>query len=775
MPPPSFAPPKNSCFVDAVNGADTNPGTLQAPIRSLHRAQQLPCLTWVLREGTYFLESTVELRSGLAIQNYPAEQVWVSGGVLLPSGLKWTRRDPAEKDNVWVATLPGTFDVLGLNTYNGTSLPRMMTRARHPNKDPLSGTVETRWFQSNENVTWVKPRPWPAPARNVFLENPNTDKIHAGIDGAHWLYGVGGVCDRYSPPGGYLCSKNASGGGFGWDTMVPGAPLFPTGVQFPSSFFTDDKVPPPANWKKPQDAIVHTWTNGWCTTMWEVTSAGSLGPFSGQEEQSELVFGLGGQQTGRGFHADNKSAPIQGEQWRVENVIELLDQAEEFYFSKQDRKLFLFYNGTGSPSQQQWVVPVLKTIFSARGSQQKPIKNVSIRGIGFRDAAYDYMDEWGVPSGGDWALHRGGAVLFEGVEDVSVHQCQFRQLDGNALFLSGYTRTVQVHNNSFSYIGDSAVATWGDTEGETHLDLPYSVGIDGTGGNQPQRTSMVGNVVREIGFNERQSSAFGEFKSCQNYVAENIFFNMPRAAINVNDGFGGGTTIENNLLFNTCRESSDHGPFNSWDRQPFLTTVRNGTASLVPAYNVIAHNFIVSNYGAGFGVDNDDTSSYYLIYSNFFYLGGGVKCDYSGHEKRFYNNIMLAQGGGAACHHTCAYAKGYTDYCYNNTIVQAKKSTPGQLVDPFSIIWFCDPTNVSRVIPDYDNAMLPVIHSNRIFNADGKASVTCGYYGPDSRTRVPLETFMAAGLMQNTTVSKLPSDDTVISWAAEMLGLRILL
>ena len=99
-----------------------------------------------------------------------------------------------------------------------------------------------------------------------------------------------------------------------------------------------------------------------------------------------------------------------------------------------DRKLFLFYNGTGSPSQQQWVVPVLKTIFSARGSQQKPIKNVSIRGIGnhplcsvdpsqlhhlivnhytgFRDAAYDYMDEWGVPSGGDWALHRGGYTLY---------------------------------------------------------------------------------------------------------------------------------------------------------------------------------------------------------------------------------------------------------------------------------------------------------------------------------------------------------------------------
>merc|ERR1712125_156196 len=113
---------------------------------------------------------------------------------------------------------------------------------------------------------------------------------------------------------------------------------------------------------------------------------------------------------------------------------------------------------------------------------------------------------------------------------------------------------------------------------------------------------------------------------------------MPRAAININDGFGGGTVIESNLLFNTCRESGDHGPFNSWDRIPFLTDVRDGSPSLIPANNTIVRNFIVSNYGAGFGVDNDDTSSYYDIVSNFFYLGGGVKCDYDGHSKVFHEN-----------------------------------------------------------------------------------------------------------------------------------------
>ena len=95
------------------------------------------------------------------------------------------------------------------------------------------------------------------------------------------------------------------------------------------------------------------------------------------------------------------------------------------------------------------------------------------------------------------------------------------------------------------------------------------------------------------------------------------------------------------MITNTCRESGDHGNFNSWDRQPYLTDVATGKPSIIPAYYEIRNNFLISNYGAGFGVDNDDTSSYYKIHHNFFYLGGGVKCDYDGHEKRFYNNVML--------------------------------------------------------------------------------------------------------------------------------------
>jgi hypothetical protein len=119
---------------------------------------------------------------------------------------------------------------------------------------------------------------------------------------------------------------------------------------------------------------------------------------------------------------------------------------------------------------------------------------------------------------GDWALHRGGALFVEGAEQLSVSQCTFTLLDGNALFLSGYTRNMTIANSSFSYIGDNAMAAWGYSEDLADAPatnkLPKGIGIDGRKGEQPRYTSVLYNIVREIGMNERQSSAWSEAKAC---------------------------------------------------------------------------------------------------------------------------------------------------------------------------------------------------------------------------------------------------------------------
>eukprot|EP00041_Stephanoeca_diplocostata_P002685 m.29155 g.29155 ORF g.29155 m.29155 type:complete len:175 (+) comp13685_c0_seq1:224-748(+) len=168
-------------------------------------------------------------------------------------------------------------------------------------------------FPASKGTEWLTPAPWAAAARTVFLFEPNDMAHHAGGTntsgcGVHFTYGVGGPCDRYDPPGGYLCSANASGGGFGWDTMVPGAPLFPTALRVPTSAWTQAGVVDPSQWQTSTQTgakpIIQTWTNGWCTTFWEVDNITSNDNDTSASTNAANVmgFGRGGQQTGRGFH-----------------------------------------------------------------------------------------------------------------------------------------------------------------------------------------------------------------------------------------------------------------------------------------------------------------------------------------------------------------------------------------------------------------------------------------------------------------------------------------
>jgi hypothetical protein len=55
-------------------------------------------------------------------------------------------------------------------------------------------------------------------------------------------------------------------------------------------------------------------------------------------------------------------------------------------------------------------------------------------------------------------------------------------------------------------------------------------------------------------------------------------------------------------------ESGDHGPFNSWDRQVYVTEVRTGQPDVIKEWDDISHNFFIANYNSQEAIDNDDGS-----------------------------------------------------------------------------------------------------------------------------------------------------------------------
>ena len=94
------------------------------------------------------------------------------------------------------------------------------------------------------------------------------------------------------------------------------------------------------------------------------------------------------------------------------------------------------------------------------------------------------------------------------------------------------------------------------------------------------------------------------------------------------------------------RESKDHGPYNSWDRVPYITNLRYGRPSIVPADRQIHHNFVIANYNSEGAIDTDDGSAYYRTHHNFFAYGAnGLKSDFGGHDNHHVRNIYAYVGG----------------------------------------------------------------------------------------------------------------------------------
>jgi len=285
----------------------------------------------------------------------------------------------------------------------------------------------------------------------------------------------------------------------------------------------------------------------------------------------------------------------------------------------------------------------------------------------------------------------------EGTERVSIADNEFTNLDGNAISINGYQRNTTVEHNDFSWIGDSAITTWGHTgtclNQNCSRKIAYKVGPDGRGGEYPRNTLISRNLVRELGIWQKQSSFYFQAIATETQLLDNVHFNGPRAGINFNDGFGGGDIVKGNLLANCVRESGYHGPINSWDRIPYITTLATGKPSVIPKLRDITRNFILSTYSSQEAIDNDDGSAYYNTHHNFFvYAADGLKSDFGGHDNYHVSNVYAWV--------TNCYGTGNSDRFINNTCVSNTAS--------------------GGFASDCKLAPLMNVSSNRIYNQLGK-------------------------------------------------------
>jgi hypothetical protein len=580
-----------------------SPSRARDAIRAARRGQahRQPASV-VLAGGVYHLGAlaTTQLTAEDSDTQWRAassQQPILSGAVAL-AGLNWTTHN----GSILVATLPPSLGVPpgGFMTLFDERTRQRLVRARHPNGDPehVSGMC---FYNGNTTLGescagFIKPKQTGPTkfigkvVKRVAFNTSRGGKI-PGDDvykdyNMVWQAPPANLAAEGWPPA--VCNSGEGGGDLYnrsssviWGTDQDTGPLAQS-----------------ASWKRLSDGVVHMMHNGWGNVQYTVKSV--------DPARRLLSFERGGYQHGRGGAASS---------FFLENQLELLDSPGEWYLDNQARKLYLWPNASSvaanhsSSSSLAATVPplsgaVLATVIALNGSKANPVTDVSFTGIGFGRTRPTYLDIHERPISGDWAIHRGGTVLVTGASNASFFHCNFSRTGGNALFFSRSVRGSTVRACEFFSTGESAVVAYGDMDYETGSALAR---------DYPSGLVIERCLMHELGVWGKQTSAFFQGLSGNNIFRNNVAFGGPRAMVNINDGSIGLSTISGNVLFNGCRESHDHGNFNSWDRVPVQHKSQDSTGvdSWSPGTSTISGNLLMNSYGAGHGIDHDDGSMNY--------------------------------------------------------------------------------------------------------------------------------------------------------------------
>ncbi len=301
--------------------------------------------------------------------------------------------------------------------------------------------------------------------------------------------------------------------------------------------------------------------------------------------------------------------------------------------------------------------PQIAHLFEFKSSETNPVKNITIEGLMFTQTLRTFMQNKEPLLHSDWTIYRGGAVLFDGAVNCSLKNCTLSNLGGNGIFFNNFNRDCEVSGCLISEIGASAVCFVGDPNAvrspsfEYYQFVPLEQ-IDRTPGsktnNYPAECKVSDNLMFDLGLVEKQSAAV-QLSMCQCiYVSHNTIYDVPRTGINVSEGTWGGHVIEYNDVFNTVKESGDHGSFNSWGRDRFWHPDKKILDSIVEtnfdlAMLDVVKPIIIRNNRMrcdhGWDIDLDDGSSNYLIYNNLC-LNGGIKLR-EGVNRVVENNILI--------------------------------------------------------------------------------------------------------------------------------------
>ncbi|MBL7153392.1 MAG: PDZ domain-containing protein [Phycisphaerae bacterium] len=342
----------------------------------------------------------------------------------------------------------------------------------------------------------------------------------------------------------------------------------------------------------------------------------------------------------------------------VENIFEELDAPGEWFLNTKTNTLYFYPPAGLDPGNAAIEAVRLRHLVEFRGTVERPVRFVTLRGLTFRHTARTFMDNREPLLRSDWTTYRGAAVFIAGAEDCSVVDCEFDQVGGNTIFVNKYNRCITVRGCHIHDSGANGIAFVGDPNAVHNPLFEYGQrqnysDIDKTPGpkspNYPADCLIEDCLIYRTGCVEKQTAPVQIAMARRITVRHCSIYDVPRAGINIGDGCWGGHVIEFCDVFDTVKETGDHGSFNSWGRDRFwglrdidLNTITLGEHRNLPLLDAVEPTILRNNRWRcdhGWDIDLDDGSSNYRIYNNLC-LHGGIK-NREGFYRVVENNIMV--------------------------------------------------------------------------------------------------------------------------------------
>jgi len=267
--------------------------------------------------------------------------------------------------NVYVASLAG-FPLVDGAIKGLRWAGARLQRARYPNANSEQG------FQSSLQANWTPQQTPRVPDVEVNLPTPVRNTTISMFK--TFTAGIGGTCERFSPPAGYWCSTKVQGGG----SVIWYAPI---------AMDTTNATLPHTPYANARGGLIMTWRPGhWASWMAEIG-----------DNTFDATTGTSNFSIARGLFQGSRGED-KGDEIYIENVFEELDAPGEWFFNETTQLLYLWHNASGAPPSDGSIsAATVKHLFNVTGTQAAPVTDVSFIGVGFRDTSYTFMDPHGIP------------------------------------------------------------------------------------------------------------------------------------------------------------------------------------------------------------------------------------------------------------------------------------------------------------------------------------------------------------------------------------------